>query len=131
MAEGTPRPASYRETVWLPVGYEDPASSQIWQEAEVRAITGGDELSVGTSQDYNRHPNDLIYKNLMLARCVCRIGERALVTLDDIRRLQAADLRALEEAVFRLTYGESPDREVTCPDCKASITVPGSGVPPG
>ena len=77
------------------------------------------------------HPNDLIYKNLMLARCVCRIGERALVTLDDIRRLQAADLRALEEAVFRLTYGESPDREVTCPDCKASITVPGSGVPPG
>lgn len=128
----TPQTTSYRERLELPVGYEDPVSGAVWTDAEVRAITGSDELSVGTSGEYNRHPNDLVYKNLMLARTVVRIGERTLVTLDDIRRLHARDLRALEEAVFRLTYGEAPGSVVTCPDCGARFEPPsGSSGSPG
>ena len=37
---------SYRETVQLPVGYEDPISGELFKEAEVRPVTGGDELYI-------------------------------------------------------------------------------------
>ena len=89
---------SYRETVDLPVGYLDPISGDVFKTAEVRAVTGGDELYIGMSPEYNKHPNDLIYKTLLL-------GPRALVTIDDITRLHAQDVRALEYAVYRITYG--------------------------
>lgn len=124
------RPASYQERLELPIGYEDPASGQVWTDVEVRAINGSDELAVGMSPDYNRHPNDLVYKNLMLARTVVRIGGRTLVTQDDIRRLHARDLRVLEEAVFRLTYGEQPGDGVLCPSCGHSFHA-GSASAPG
>jgi len=99
-------PASHREVVELPVGFEDPTTGEIFKEAEVRAVTGGDELSVGMSPQYNRHPNDLVYKTLLLARTVVRIGTRTPLTVEDIKRLHAQDLRQLEYAVFRLTYGD-------------------------
>lgn len=101
-----PKPTSYREIVRLPVGYEDPQTGDLHKEAEVRAVTGGDELAVGMSPQYNRHPNDLIYKTLLLARTVVRIGTREHVGIEDIKRLHAQDLRAIEYAVYRLTYGE-------------------------
>jgi len=97
---------SYRETVSLPVGYEDPISGELFKEAEVRPVTGGDELYIGMSPEYNKHPNDLIYKTLLLARTVTKLGPRSLVTIDDITRLHAQDVRALEYSVYRITYGE-------------------------
>ncbi len=97
---------SYRETVQLPVGYEDPISGDLCKDAEVRPVTGGDELYIGMSPEYNKHPNDLIYKTLLLARTVTKLGPRNLVTIDDITRLHAQDVRALEYAVYRITYGE-------------------------
>lgn len=97
---------SYRETVQLPVGYEDPISGDLCNDAEVRPVTGGDELYIGMSPEYNKHPNDLIYKTLLLARTVTKLGPRKLVTIDDITRLHAQDVRALEYAVYRITYGE-------------------------
>jgi hypothetical protein len=92
--------------VELPVGFEDPGTGELSQEAEVRAITGGDELAVGLSAEYNRAPNDLVYKTLILARAVTRLGRRRSITIHDIKRLHAQDLRALEYAVYRMTYGE-------------------------
>lgn len=100
------RPTSYRETIPLPVGFEDPISGQVAKEAEVRPVTGGDELYIGMSPEYNKHPNDLIYKTLLLSRTVTKLGSRSMVTIDDIRRLHAQDVRALEYAVYRITYGE-------------------------
>lgn len=111
------KPASYRERIELPVGYEDPVSGKRWTDAEVRAINGADELYVGMSAEYQRFPNDLIYKGLMLSRTIVRIGERGVITLDDVRRLHAQDLRVLEEAVFRLTYGTDSRNQVKCPSC--------------
>ena len=96
---------SYRETVDLPVGYHDPITGDVFKTAEVRAVTGGDELYIGMSPEYNKHPNDLIYKTLLLSRTVTKLGPRALVTIDDITRLHAQDIRALEYAVYRITYG--------------------------
>lgn len=100
------RPTSHRELVALPMGIEDPAANVIHREAEVRAVTAGDELFIGTSPEYNRFPNDLVYKTLLLSRTVTRLGNKTNVTLDDIKRLHALDLRALEYAVYRITYGE-------------------------
>jgi hypothetical protein len=100
------QPASYREKVILPVGYEDPATGEIHQEAEVRPVTGGDELYIGMSPEYNKNPNDLIYKTLLLSRTVTKLGPRTMVTIHDISRLHAQDIRALEYAVYRITYGE-------------------------
>ena len=97
---------SHREKVTLPVGYEDPESGELYQEAEVRPVNGGDELYIGMSPQYNTHPNDLIYKTLLLSRTVTRLGPRTLVTIDDITKLHAMDVRALEYAVYRITYGE-------------------------
>lgn len=101
-----PQLASHREVVELPVGFEDPRTGELHKEAEVRAVTGGDELAVGMSREYNRYPNDLIYKTVLLSRTVVRIGTRVNVTVDDIKKLHAQDLRKLEYAVYRLTYGE-------------------------
>ena len=94
------------QAVRLPVGYRDPASGEVYQEAAVRAANGGDEYYIGLSADYDRHPNDLIYKTLLLSRTVTRLGPRTLVSIEDIKNLHARDVRALEVAVYRLTYGE-------------------------
>ena len=101
----TTKPASHREPVALPVGLED-TTGQLMREAEVRAVTGGDELFIGLSPEYNKHGNDLVYKTLLLSRCVTRIGEKSVITLTDIRKLHAKDVRVLEQAIYRLTYGE-------------------------
>lgn len=101
-----PQLASHREIVQLVVGFEDPRTGEVHKEAEVRAVTGGDELAVGMSREYNSHPNDLIYKTLLLARCVVRLGDRKVVSVDDIKKMHAQDLRKLEYAVYRLTYGD-------------------------
>jgi hypothetical protein len=97
---------SHREFVLLPVGIEDSTSGKLNQEAEVRAVTAGDELFVGTSPEYTRFPNDLVYKTLLLTRCVTRLGNKTSLVLDDVKKLHALDARALEHAVYRLTYGD-------------------------
>lgn len=98
-------PISRREAVVLPVGYED-TNGSVFTDAEVRGVTGGDEMWIGMSPEYNKHPNDLVYKTLLLSRTVTRIGPKTLITVSDIQRLSARDVRALEYAVYRLTYGE-------------------------
>ena len=71
-----PKLPNYRETINLPVGFED-SKGEVVREAEVRAVTGADEFHIG--------------------------------------KLHARDVRALEYAVYRLTYGadalpeEDPD----------------------
>lgn len=94
----------YRLTVELPVGFKD-RSGAVSRVAEVRAVTGVDEMHIGMSREYNEHPNDMVYKLLLLGRCVTRLGDFAQVTLADIQRLHARDIRALEVAVYTLTYG--------------------------
>jgi hypothetical protein len=93
------RSTSHRELVLLPVGVEDSKLNAIHREAEVRAVTAGDELFIGTFPDYNRFPNDLVYKTLLL-------GPKTSITAEDIKRLHVLDIRALELAVYRITYGE-------------------------
>lgn len=100
------KPVSYREVVELPVGFEDQETGELHKEAEVRAVTGGDELFVGMSSEYNRYPNDLIYKTLLLSRTVTRLGTKTRVSVEDIKRLHAQDMRKLEYVVYKLTYGE-------------------------
>jgi len=93
----------HRELVALPVGIED--GDTIVKEAEVRAVTGGDEYFIGMSPEYNRNPNDLVYKTLLLSRCVTRLGSKNVVTVSDVMKLHARDVRALEYAIYRITYG--------------------------
>lgn len=101
-----PKPVSFRQAVELPVGFEDPASGELSRDAEVRAVTGGDELAIGMSSQYNRFANDLIYKTLLLSRCVTRLGDRTNITMSDIQTLHAQDMRLLEYEIYKLTYGE-------------------------
>ena len=61
---------------------------------------------IGMSPEYNRNANDLVYKSLLLSRCVTRLGPKTLITVGDIQRLHARDVRALEYAIYRLTYGD-------------------------
>lgn len=98
-------PVARRETVELPVGVRG-VDGELTREAEVRAVTGGDEMWIGMSPEYNKHPNDLVYKTLLLSRTVTRIGPKTLITVSDIQKLHARDVRALEYAVYRITYGE-------------------------
>jgi len=95
---------SHREVVHLPVGVEE--AEGVVREAEVRAVTGGDEYFIGMSAEYNRNPNDLVYKTLLLSRCVTRLGTRNVVTVSDVMKLHARDVRALEYAIYRITYGK-------------------------
>ena len=100
-----PARTSHREIIQLPVGFELP-DGKLVKEAEVRAVTGGDELYIGQSVQYNRNPNDLVYKTLLLSRCITKIGPKTNVTMSDVSSMHALDVRALEYAVYRLTYGE-------------------------
>ena len=99
-----PKLPSYREFVELPVGFEGPDGAVV-RQAEVRPVTGADELYIGMSPEYNRHANDLVYKTLLLSRCVRRIGENTVVTMNDIKKLHVQDVRALEYAIYKLSYG--------------------------
>lgn len=101
-------PLLARLTVDLPVGFQD-RSGKVQQTAEVRAATGADEMSIGMSREYNQYPNEMVYKMLLLARCVTRLGESGTVSLADIQALHARDLRAIEYAVYALTYGEDEE----------------------
>lgn len=101
------KPVSYRQKVVLPVGFEDPVSGQLTRDAEVRAVTGGDEMAIGMSSQYNRYANDLVYKTLLLSRCVTRLGDRTNLTMSDVQNLHAQDMRVLEYEIYKLTYGES------------------------
>ncbi len=94
------------ERVELVVGYTDPTSGDIFRDAEVRAANGADEYFIGMSPEYNRSPNSLVYRSLLLARAVVRLGPRKLVTTQDIAQLHVRDVRALECAIYRLTYGD-------------------------
>ena len=109
---GRPARTSHREIIQLPVGFELP-NGELAREAEVRAVTGADELFIGQSSQYNRHPNDLVYRTLLLSRTVTRIGPHKNVTVADVGKMHALDVRALEYAVYRLTYGEEnlPEEE--------------------
>jgi len=101
-----PKLTSYREVIELPVGFEEPGKpGVVVREAEVRAVTGADEYYIGMSGEYNKNPNDLVYKTLLLSRCVTKLGERTGITMQDVLKLHAKDVRALEYAVYRLTYG--------------------------
>jgi hypothetical protein len=102
---GGPARTSHREIIQLPVGFDLP-NGDLAREAEVRAVTGSDELFIGQSSQYNRHPNDLVYRTLLLSRTVTRIGSHKNITIADIGKMHALDVRALEYAVYRLTYGE-------------------------
>lgn len=109
---GGPARTSHRELIQMPVGFELP-NGELAREAEVRAVTGADELFIGQSSQYNRHPNDLVYRTLLLSRTVTRIGPHKNVTVSDVGKMHALDVRALEYAVYRLTYGEEnlPEEE--------------------
>lgn len=96
---------THRERVELPVGFLD-SSGKLVKDAEVRAVTGGDEFAIGMSPEYNRSPNDLVYKTLLLARCVTKLGERTMVALPEVQKLHVRDVRALEYAIYRITYGK-------------------------
>ena len=63
-------------------------------------------MAIGMSSQYNRFANDLIYKTLLLSRCVVRLGKRDNITLSDVQRLHAQDMRLLEYEIYKLTYGE-------------------------
>jgi protein subunit release factor A len=105
LADG-PKPVSYRQKVFLPVGFEDPTTGELSREAEVRAVSGGDEMAIGMSSQYNRYANDLIYKSLLLSRCITKLGNRANITMSDVQNLHAQDMRVLEYEIYKLTYGE-------------------------
>lgn len=95
---------SFHVSVVLPVGFKD-TFGRVSHVAEVRAVTREDELSIGMAREYEQHPNDAVYKLLLLARCVTRLGELTPVTLSDIQQLHDRDIRALELALYTLTYG--------------------------
>ena len=87
---GGPARTSHREIIQLPVGFEL-STGDLAKEAEVRAVTGADELFIGQSSQYNRHPNDLVYRTLLLSRTVTRIGTHKNITIADIGKMHALD----------------------------------------
>ena len=94
---------NYKMEIELPVGMK--VDGTLYKDAEVRAVTGADEMYIGMSREYNEHPNDMVYKMLLLGRCVTRIGPNTIVTPSDVQQLHARDIRALEYGIYALTYG--------------------------
>lgn len=79
-----------RLTVELPMGFRDAQGTHPTQ-AEVRAATGADALTIAMTPEYNEHPNSPVYTLLLLGRCVTRIGDNTVVTLSHVLTLHAIE----------------------------------------
>ena len=69
----------------------------------MQAVTGGDEMYIGQSVQYNRNQM-ILFINIVIISLYNQIGPKTM--LQCLILSCCLDVRALEYAVYRLTYGE-------------------------
>lgn len=106
-------PASWSQTVQLPVGLLDEDSGRVLRRATVRKLTGREESLLADAR-LRQNGGKLI--TALLHSCVTALEDRP-PDLAAVRRLSTADRNALLLEARRLTFGDRMEAHYRCPAC--------------
>lgn len=91
---------------------------EIHRDAELRPLTGSDELLLASHAG-----TPAARANMLLSRCLERLGPERAVKPDDVRGLTIGDREALLLHLRRLTFGERLQCILDCPDCSEPMDI--------
>ncbi len=112
-------PTAWQTTVSLPVGLTDEeGDGEPVREVTLRKMTGNEEALLGDVR-LRRNGGKLV--TALVAACA-RVDGKAL-SLEQARRLSAADRNFLLLELRRLTFGDEMDARYACPRCGESTIV--------
>lgn len=112
----------------LPRGFVDD-SGTVHRNGVMRLATAKDEIV--PQRDPRVRENEAYLSVLLLSRVVTRLGSLGSVTPGTIENLFASDLAFLQDLYRRINQDGSAEITVTCPSCRADVTIDLGGERPG
>jgi hypothetical protein len=104
----------------LPRGFVD-ESGAVHRNGVMRLATAKDEIV--PQRDPRVRENAAYLSVLLLSRVVTRLGSLGSVTPGTIENLFASDLAFLQDLYRRINQDGSAELTVTCPSCRADVTI--------
>lgn len=104
--------------VTLPVGLWHPGNTDLIKQAEVRELNGEDEEAIARITSKAPHR----YYQAILERGTVRIGDDP-ATPNVLEVLTVADIDYLLMSIRRVTYGDTVDVELPCPECQTDLRI--------
>jgi hypothetical protein len=112
----------------LPRGFVDEGGA-VHRNGVMRLATAKDEIV--PQRDPRVRENPAYLSVLLLSRVVTRLGSLGSVTPGTIENLFASDLAFLQDLYRRINQDGSAEISVTCPSCRADVTIDLGGERPG
>lgn len=112
----------------LPRGYVDD-DDNVHRNGVMRLATAKDEIIPQRDPRVRENPSYLSV--LLLSRVVTRLGSVGTITPGVIENLFASDLAFLQDLYRRINQDGSAEVSVTCPSCRADVTIDLGGDRPG
>ena len=112
----------------LPRGYVDESGS-IHRSGAMRLATAKDEIIPQRDPRVRENPSYLSV--LLLSRVITRLGSVGAVTPGVIENMFASDLAFLQDLYRRVNQDGTAEVSVTCPSCRADVTIDLGGERPG
>lgn len=112
----------------LPRGFVDD-SGTVHRNGVMRLATAKDEIV--PQRDPRVRENEAYLSVLLLSRVVTRLGSLGSVTPGTIENLFASDLAFLQDLYRRINQDGSAEITVTCPSCRADVSIDLGGERPG
>lgn len=112
----------------LPRGFVD-ESGAVHRDGVMRLATAKDEIV--PQRDPRVRENPAYLSVLLLSRVVTRLGSLGSVTPGTIENLFASDLAFLQDLYRRVNQDGSAEITLTCPSCRADVTIDLGGERPG
>lgn len=104
----------------LPRGYVD-ANGTVHRHGVMRLATAKDEIV--PQRDPRVRENESYLTVLLLSRVITRLGTLGQVNPGVVENMFASDLAFLQDLYRRINQEGTTELTVTCPSCKADVTV--------
>jgi len=104
----------------LPRGYVD-ESGTVHRAGVMRLATAKDEII--PQRDPRVRENESYLTVLLLSRVITRLGSVPAVTPGVVESMFASDLAFLQDLYRRINQDGTTELDVTCPSCRAEVTV--------
>ncbi len=104
----------------LPRGYVD-ESGAVHRAGVMRLATAKDEII--PQRDPRVRENESYLTVLLLSRVITRLGDVPTITPGVIESMFASDLAFLQDLYRRINQDGTTELAVTCPSCRAEVTV--------
>jgi hypothetical protein len=104
----------------LPRGYVD-ESGAVHRAGVMRLATAKDEII--PQRDPRVRENESYLTVLLLSRVITRLGDVPTITPGVVESMFASDLAFLQDLYRRINQDGTTELAVTCPSCRAEVTV--------